>query len=96
MKCVGSFVFKSVNKREGGEFKNPNGELIPYDDAYVIRADEETETGIQERKLKFPCTNTSLFNSLKELGAYTRIHLEFHVDLYNNQAKLTPIKLLEE
>ena len=96
MKCAGRFVFKSVNKRECGTFTNAEGKDISYDDAYIIRADEETDTGIQERKFKFPCTNKKLYEDLSLLEPYTRIELEFDVSLYNNQARLLPISLVEE
>lgn len=96
MKCTGKFVFKSINKRDGGTFTNADGKEVSYDDAYLIRADEETETGIQERKFKFPCTNKKLYEDLNLLEPYTRIELEFDVSLYNNQAKLLPISLVEE
>lgn len=96
MKCRGKFVFKSVSRRVGGTFTNSEGKDISYEDAYVIRADEETDTGIQERKFKFPCTNKKLYEDLHLLAPYTRIELEFDVSLYNNQARLLPISLVEE
>lgn len=96
MKCRGFFVFKSLNKRDGGEFTNAQGEVVIYDDAYIIKVDEETENGIMERKFKFPTTNKALYDSLHELKPYTRIELEFEVSLYNNQVRLIPLYLVEE
>lgn len=95
MNCKGIFVFKSLTKRDGGEFTNSQGQVIKYDPAYVLKVDEETNDGIMERKLKFPMTNKVLAQALKDLSAYTRICLEFNVEFYNNQVRLLPIALVE-
>lgn len=95
MKCNGTFIFKSVTKREGGEFINSNGEVIKYDPTYVILCDEISDE-IRERKFKFPCTNETLYNALINLASYTKIRLDFEVIIYNNSCKLLPINLLGE
>lgn len=94
MRCEGEFVFKSVNKRDGGEFTNDKGNAISYDPMYILKLDEQTERGIQERTFKFPTTNTELYDTLVSLDAYTKINVLFEIVLYNSQAKLLPIKIM--
>lgn len=86
-------VFKSVTQRDGGEFTNDKGEVIKYDPAFVVKFDEETESGIIERRLKFPTTNKALEHKLKELEPYTKITLICDVQLYSSSAKVLPIDM---
>lgn len=95
MKCVDEFVYKSLEKRDGGKFTNDKGQEIEYSSSYVLKVDEMTEKGATERKFKFPTKNTELYNNLKDLKIYTRITLEFDVDLYGSQARVTPARLVE-
>lgn len=96
MKCKGNFVYKSLEKRSGGEFTNDKGQVIKYDEAYILKVDEETDNGIMERKFKFPTTNKVFSDILRELEPYTRVCIEFDVSLFNNQVRLLPICLVEE
>lgn len=96
MRCIGNFVFKSLEKRSGGEFTNDKGQAIKYDEAYVLKVDEETDKGIMERKFKFPTTNTMFFDSLKGLQPYTRVCIQFDISFYGNQVKALPLCLVGE
>ena len=96
MQATGNFIFKSLRKREAGEFVNDEGKTIPYESSFVITVDEDTEAGIIERKLKFPTTNTVLEHKLKELEPYTRISLLCEIILYSSGARVLPLDLVEE
>ena len=93
MLAKGLFMFKNLQERKAGEFKNEQtGELVKYDDCNVIVADEIQDDGkIVERRLKFPKENTNLVQELSILDAYTRIEITFDVALYSANAKLTPV-----
>ena len=93
MKCLGDFVFKGIEERQGGEFKNSQGQLIKYDSSYVIKVDEVTENGIFERKLKVPKTNVDLINKLKQKKPYEKISLLCDVSFYGSQARVIPVDL---
>lgn len=93
MKCKGRFVYKSLMKRDGGEFTNDKGEKIVYEPSYVIKCDDDEGN---ERRLKFPVTNEKLANKLRELSPYTQVIIEFDVALYSSNARLIPIDLAEE
>ncbi len=93
MKCVGEFVFKSVEKREGGSFTNDKGEAVNYDMAYVLKVDELTQNGIFERKLKIDKDNKVLLNKLEKLEAYSKIKIICDVVLYGSNAKVIPVDL---
>lgn len=96
MRCKGNFVFKSLDKRAGGEFTNDKGDVIKYDDAYVLKVDEDTNNGIMKRKFKFPTTNTVFADNLKGLEPYTRVCIEFDISFYGSQVKALPLCLVEE
>lgn len=88
-------VFKSVTKRDGGDFTNDKGQSIQFDASYVIKLDENRNGDISERKLKFPITNKSLYSKLKELEPYTKIVLACEVQLYNGSARIVPYDIEE-
>lgn len=93
MKCKGEFVFKSVEKREGGSFTNGEGQVVNYDMAYVLKVDELTQNGIFERKLKIDKANSVLLNKLQNIKPYDKINLICDVVLYGANAKVIPIDL---
>lgn len=95
MKCKGEFIFKSLEKRESGEFTNDKGETVKYDSCYILKVDEVNGKEINERKLKVNKDNTVLYNKLKDTKPYTAITLEFAVTLYNGNAKVVPVDLVE-
>lgn len=88
-------VFKGVNKRDGGEFTNDKGQVIPYDPSYVIKIDEDVNGDMIERKLKFPVQNKVFYDKLSKLAPYTRIVLECDVQLFANNAKVVPFDIVE-
>lgn len=89
MKSKGSFVFKSFTHRDGGTFKNADGQEIAYKGSYVLKVDEIMDDGeINERKFKVKEDNTVLINDLKTLEAYQKIYLEFNVILYTSSVSL--------
>ena len=91
MKCVSEFIYKSLEKRDGGKFTNEKGDVIEYNNSYVLKVDESTSKGIYERKFKFPVSNVQLVNKIKEIEKlYTKILIEFDVELYGSQARVTP------
>lgn len=93
MKAKGEFVFKGLEKRDGGEFLNDKGQKVSYKEAYVLKVDEIVDGSINERKLKVDTGNTSLIDSLKKLKPYDKIELECDVVLYNNSAKVVPVAI---
>ena len=93
MKCKGEFVYKSMEKREGGSFTNDKGQAINYDMAYVLKVDEVSQNGIFERKLKIDKNNTVLLNKLQNLKPYDRIMLICDVSLYGANAKVVPVDI---
>lgn len=88
MKCEGNVVFKSIEKREGGNFKGSSGEMLSYPAAYVVKFDENIDGNISERKAKFPDTNVALYTKFKTLDPYTKINLIGNVLFQNSGCKL--------
>lgn len=89
MQCKNTVVFKGIEERSGGTFKNDKGENINYDKAFVVKFDENVNEIISERKVKFPGTNLSLFTKFKTLKPYDKIEIVFDVAIQNNGCKLT-------
>jgi hypothetical protein len=96
MKCRGRFVFKSLEKRPGGEFTNDKGNVVKYKDSYILKVDEETEDGIFERKFKFSPDNKDLAENLSLLSPYSRVWIGFDIQLFGAQVKLVPFELADE
>ena len=92
MNCKGVVIYKGIEKREGGSFNNGQQE-IKYDPVYVVKFDENKNGVINERKVKFPVSNTYLFNKFASIKAYTEVLLECDVVLSNNACKLVPINV---
>ena len=93
MICKGVVIFKGIEKREGGVFKGQNGNDIKYDPSFSVKFDERKEGKIDERKLKFPASNTYLYNKFAGIKPYTEVFLECDVVLSNNSCKLVPINV---
>ena len=93
MVCKGEFVFRGIEKRDGGEFTNDKGELIKYQDAYVLKVDEDTTNGIFERKLKVNKDNSVLLNKIKNIKLYDRICLICDVQFYGSGARVIPVDI---
>lgn len=86
-------IFKSVSKKEGGEFTNDKGQIVKYAPSYIIKIDDNVNGEIVERKLKFPLENKALYNKLSELEAYSKICLVCTVQLFTGNAKVLPVNI---
>lgn len=96
MKARGEFVFKGLDKRDGGEFVNDKGQNVKYNESYILKVDEIGEdNSINERRLKVDPKNLSLVDKLKKLKAYDKINLECDVLLYQNSAKVVPVAIID-
>lgn len=93
MKCKGEFVYKSIEKRDGGSFTNDKGQAVNYDMAYVLKVDELLDNSIYERKLKIDKNNTVLLNKLQNIKPYDKIMLLCDVVLYGSNAKVIPVDI---
>ena len=91
MKCNGIVIFKAIDKRNGGTFKNAQGQEIDYDASYVVKFDEIIGSNINERKLKFPASNKVLFDKFSEFEPYTKVNITCDVVISNSACKLVPI-----
>lgn len=89
----GNFVFKEIEKRDGGEFVNQQGQKITFDPTYQVKVDENVEGKIQERLFKFKQTNKALAQKFEELKTYDNISIDFNVELYKNSVKLVPCEV---
>ena len=96
MFCKGILIFKSIDKREGGTFKNDKGQDINYDSSYIIKVDEVKGKDVNERKFKFPQTNKVLFESFSEIEPYTKVDITFDVVININACKLVPVDVTTE
>lgn len=89
MKCKGNFVFKNLTHRQGGTFKDSNGNEINYPSAYILKVDELKDNGdADERKFKVSENQVTLINDLETLEQYQKIELEFDLTLYSNKMAL--------
>lgn len=95
MKSTAKLIFKGIEKKDGGEFTNDKGQKIKYDGSYVLKADEQTENGIYERRFKIPLTNVSLIENLKAKKAYDEITLNFDIQIYGNNVRVVPVDLVD-
>ena len=93
MYCKGIVMYKGIEKREGGTFKNSQGQDINYDSAYVLKFDEIVNNKMDERKLKFPTSNKVLYDKFSQLRPYTEIEITCDVVLMNNACRLVPIDM---
>lgn len=97
MICNGVVVFKGIGKREGGKFTDNTGREINYDASYQVSFDERNNSGeINQRKLKFPASNTYLYNKFAGIEPYTQIYIECEVVFSQNSVKLVPINVETE
>lgn len=90
----GKFKFKSIEKREGGEFINDKGQLITYESSYVIKVDEQTENGIYERRFKISSSDNALVSKIQRLSAYDDIEMTFDIQFYGNSTKVVPTDIV--
>lgn len=95
MKSIAKLVYKGIEKKEGGEFRNEKNQLIKYDGSYVLKADEQTENGIYERRFKIPLSNVALINELKTKKAYDEITVNFDIQMFGNNVRVVPVGLVD-
>lgn len=95
MYSKGIFMFKGIEKREGGTFKNSNGQEVNYDASYVIKVDEIYNGQINERKMKFPVSNKVLFDKFAQFEPYTKVSITCDVQMLQSGSKLIPIDVEE-
>lgn len=91
MQCKDVFVFKSIEKRGAGSFKNEAGEEISYPETYLIKVDENHDGKIDERKFKFSAQNEILAAQFKEIAPYEKIEITFDVLVYQSGARIQPV-----
>lgn len=97
MKSKGIVVFKGIQERAGGKFKNSQGEEIDYDASYVVKFDEVSTSGeINERKVKFPKANKALYEDFARIEPYTKVVIECDVVIGQSIVKLVPIRVSED
>lgn len=89
MICKGNFKFKSITKRDGGDFINEMGERIKYKPCFSLKCDELTDKGIFERTFKLPL-DSKLISIFSDMEPYTDIELTFDVVIYGNRISVTP------
>ena len=91
MYCKGIVMYKGIEKRDGGTFKNDKGQEVNYDSSYIVKFDEIIEGKINERKLKFPTSNKVLFDKFSKYRPYSEVAITCDVTLMQNACKLIPI-----
>lgn len=96
MLCKGTLIFKSIDKREGGTFKNDKGQDINYDSSYIIKVDEVKGKDVNERKFKFPQTNKVLYDKFVDIEPYTKVDITFDVEINTKTCKLVPVDVTTE
>jgi len=89
MKCRGKFKFKEIIKKDAGSFTNAQGQVINYDESYLLKLDEKTERGIQERSFKIP-KDSPLIAGLQKYEEYTDIILDFDIQIFTNSIRIVP------
>lgn len=95
MKSRGKFKFKGVTEKQGGEFKNNKGEMVPYKGSYSLKVDEITAEGVFERIFKIPL-DSPLIKDLSNRELYSDIILDFDVKFYSSGISLIPTAILEK
>ena len=95
MQAIGKFIFKSLEKKQGGEFTNEKGQLVKYSESYQLKIDENKDGVISERKLKVLADNNTLVQKLMKKNAYDKIELLCDVEFYGSVAKVIPIDLVD-
>ena len=95
MQCRRKFLFKSLERKDGGKFTNEKGQVINYDASYQLKVDENKDGVINERKLKIPEKNNTLVQKLMKKNAYDPIELLCDIDFYGSVCKVIPVDLID-
>lgn len=96
MKCQGDFIFKGIEKKDGGEFTNDKGQKIVFKPTYQISLDEIVNGKAEPRTFKFPVENQLLADKFKSLKIYNAILVDFNIELYKTNVKLVPCDVICE
>ena len=73
MQAKGIFLFKSLERKDGGKFTNERGQLVDYAESYQLKVDENVNGVINERKLKVAINNDTLIQKLMKKQPYDKI-----------------------
>ena len=93
MKCKGLFKFKCIEKKEAGEFVNPQGQKIEYPAKYLLKVDEVGDDGIFERSFKV-ALDSDLIPQLSGIKPYTDVEIDFDLQfIKSGSISLTPISI---
>jgi len=90
MKCKGEFIFRGIERKDGGNFINEKGETISYKPSFRVKVDEQTERGLIERTFKLAEEDVQLANDFRVLDNYQKIIITFDVVLYGTKVSLVP------
>lgn len=93
MRSSGVVMYKGIEERAGGSFKNDKGQTVDYDKCYVLKFDEIIDGKINERKLKFPFADKNLYDKFIVFEPYTMVDLFCDVVFMQNACKLVPINV---
>lgn len=88
MNGTGEFMYKSIEAREGGSFTNDKGVEVKYDACYVLNCDDLETNGV---KFKIPTTQRDLIETFKSFKPYTRVKIDFNIEIKNNNIKIIPV-----
>lgn len=95
MKCQGKFKFKGIQKKDGGSFTNPQGQVINFQPKYAVKVDEVGQEGIFERIFKVPL-ESPLIPQLANKQVYEDMVLEFDIQFTSKGTPtVTPINLIK-
>jgi hypothetical protein len=95
MQAKGKFIFKSLERKDGGKFTNERGQEISYDASYQLKVDENKDGVINERKLKISQKNDLLIQKLMKKNPYDQIELLCDIEFYGSVAKVIPVDLID-
>lgn len=95
MQARGKFIFKSLVKKDGGEFVNEKGQNVKFDASYELKVDENDNGVISERKLKVLQNNDVLVQKLMKKNPYEQIELLCDIKMYGSMAKVIPVDLID-
>lgn len=95
MQAKGKFIFKSLERKDGGKFTNERGQEINYDASYQLKVDENKDGIINERKLKISQKNDILIQKLMKKNPYDSIELLCDIEFYGSVAKVIPVDLID-
>lgn len=95
MQAKGKFIFKSLERKDGGEFVNEKGQNVKFDASYQLKVDENNDGVINERKLKVSQKNDALIQKLMKKNPYDSIELICEIQMYGSMAKVIPVDLID-